>query len=147
MCINLMNWVNTGSDNGFAPVWHQAIITTHYSDIIMSTMASQITGIPIVCSTVCSGADQRKYQSSALLAFLRGILRWPLDSPHKGPVTRIMFSFDDVIMQSGHTVDWTHRDKFMWNLNQNTNTFCQENPLSNIVIKMAAIIFWPQCVN
>ena len=64
----------------------------------MSAMASLITGVSIVCSTVCSGADQRKHQSSASLAFLRGNHRSPVDSPHKGPVTRKMFPFDDVIM-------------------------------------------------
>ena len=42
----------------------------------------------------------RKHQSSALLAFVRGIHRWPLNSPHKGPVTRKMFPFDAVIMFS-----------------------------------------------
>ena len=54
----------------------------------MSTMASQITSLAVVYSTVYSGADQRKQQSSALLAFVRGIHRWPVNSPHKGPVTR-----------------------------------------------------------
>ena len=48
--------------------------------------------------TVCSGADQRKYQSSASLAFVRGIHRSPVKSSHKGPVTRKMFPFDDVTM-------------------------------------------------
>ena len=52
----------------------------------------------IVGTTVCSGADQRKHQSSASLAFGRGINRWPVNSPRKGPVTRRMFPFDDVIM-------------------------------------------------
>ena len=55
-------------------------------------------GVSIVCHTVCSDADQRKHQSSASLAFVRGIHRWPVDSPHKGPVTRKMFPYDDVIM-------------------------------------------------
>ena len=54
--------------------------------------------LSIVCSNGCSGADQRKHQSSASLAFVKGIHRWPVNSPHKGPVTRKMFSFDDVIM-------------------------------------------------
>ena len=36
--------------------------------------------------------------SSASLAFVRGIHRWPVDSPHKGPVTRKMLPFDDVII-------------------------------------------------
>ena len=35
----------------------------HYSDVIMGAMASQITSLTIVCSTVYSGADQRKHQS------------------------------------------------------------------------------------
>ena len=54
-------------------------------------MASQITSPAIVYSTVYSGADQRKYRSSASLAFVRGIHRWPVNSPHKGPVTRKIF--------------------------------------------------------
>ena len=70
----------------------------HYGDVIMSVMTSQITSLTIVYSTVYSGADQRKHQSSASLAFVRGIHRWPVNSPHKWPVTRKMFPFDDVIM-------------------------------------------------
>ena len=71
----------------------------HYSDVIMSTKASRITGVSIVYSTICSGANQRKHQSSASLAFVRGIHRWPMNSPHKGSVTWKMYPFDDVIMQ------------------------------------------------
>ena len=66
----------------------------HYNDVIMGAMMSQITSLTIVYSTVYSGANQRKHQSSASLAFLRGIHR----SPHKWPVTRKIFPFDDVIM-------------------------------------------------
>ena len=62
----------------------------HYSDVIMGTMASQITSFAIVYSTVYSGANQRKHQSPASLAFVRGIHRWPVNSLHKGPVTRQM---------------------------------------------------------
>ena len=64
-------------------------------------MASQIISLRIVYSTVYShdsGTDQRKYQSSASLAFVRGIHPGPMNSPHKRPVTRKMFPFDDVIM-------------------------------------------------
>ena len=64
----------------------------------MGSMASQITSLTIVYATVYSGADQRKHQSSASLAFVRVIHRGPVNSPHKGPVTRKMFPFDDVIM-------------------------------------------------
>ena len=67
--------------------------TFHYSDVIMSAMTSQIIGVSIVYPTVCSGADQRKHQSSASLAY----------SQHKGPVTRKRFPFDDFLM-------------FMWNI-------------------------------
>ena len=57
--------------------------TKHYNDIIMSTMASQITSLTIVYSTIYSSTAQRKHQSSASLAFARGIHRWPVNSPHK----------------------------------------------------------------
>ena len=70
----------------------------------MNVMASQITGVPIVCSAVCSDADQREHQSSTSLAFGMGIRRWPEDSPHKGLITRKMFPFDDV------TMFWTMAD-------------------------------------
>ena len=75
-----------------------SISTIHYNDVMMDAMASQITSLTIVYSTVYTGADQRKHQSSALLAFVWGIQRWPVNSPHKQPVTRKMFPFDDVIM-------------------------------------------------
>ena len=64
----------------------------------MSASVSQITSLTIVYSSVYSAADQRKHQSSASLAFVLGIHRWPVNSPHKWPVTRKMFPFDDVIM-------------------------------------------------
>ena len=64
-----------------APVWH-------YNDVIMNVMASRIIGLTIVYSSIYSGADQRKHQkSSSSLAFVRGIHRWPVNSPHKRPVT------------------------------------------------------------
>ena len=71
---------------------------SHYCDVIMNTIASQITSLTIVYLTVNSGTDQRKHQSSASLAFVREIHRRPVNSPHKRPVTRKMFPFDDVIM-------------------------------------------------
>ena len=70
----------------------------------MAAMASQITGVSIAYSNVCSAEDQRKHQSSTSLAFVGGIHRWPVNSPHngefpaQGPVTRKMFPFDDAIM-------------------------------------------------
>ena len=91
-CKSLTWWLHCKYD------WKQYIHIFHYDDVIMSTIASQITSLTIVYSTVYSGADQSKHQSSASLAFVWGIHRGPVNSPHKWPVTRKMFPFDDVIM-------------------------------------------------
>ena len=64
----------------------------------MGAIASQITSLIIVYSNVYSDADQRKLESSTSLAFVRGIHRGPVNSPHKWPVTWKIFPFDDVIM-------------------------------------------------
>ena len=64
----------------------------------MGAIASQITSLTIVYATVYSDADQRKHQSAASLAFVRGTHRSPVNF-HKWPVTRKMFPFDDVIMR------------------------------------------------
>ena len=64
----------------------------------MDPVASRIISLTIVYSTVYSDADQRKHQSSASLAFVWGIHRGPVNSPHKWPVTQKMFPFDDVII-------------------------------------------------
>ena len=80
------------------------IIVENYGDVIISAMASQTTSVSKVCSTVCSGTDQRKPHSSTSLAFVRGIHRWAVNSPHKRPVTRKMFPFDDVIMDTAYVI-------------------------------------------
>ena len=64
----------------------------------MGAIASQITRVTSVYSTVYSDADQRKHQISVSLIFVRGIHRWPVNSPHKWPVSRKMLPFDHVIM-------------------------------------------------
>ena len=81
--------------DGFTNNMHSGKL--HYSDVIMSAMTSQITNISIVCSTVGSNTNQRKPQSPALLAFVWGIHRWPVNSLDKEPVTRNILPFDDVI--------------------------------------------------
>ena len=73
-------------------------ITIYYNDVIMSVMASQIISLSW---TVYSGADQRKHQSSAWLAFVWGIHRGPVNYPHKWPVTRKIIS-----------VWWRHHDYY-----------------------------------
>ena len=83
--------------NGDYKFWH-GCPRVHYNDVIMGAIASQITSLTIVYSIVYSDADQRKHQSSASLAFVRGIHREPVNSPHKWPVTRKMFPFQDFIM-------------------------------------------------
>ena len=75
----------------------------------MGEMASQITSLKIVYSSVYSGTYQKKHQSSASLAFVRGIHRWPVNSQHKWIVTR------DVIMMQ-HNVD------YIWKQNVYLNT-------------------------
>ena len=70
----------------------------HYGDVIVDAIESQITSLTIIYSLVYSDVHQTKHQSSASLAFVRGIHRRPVNSPHKWPVTLKKFPFDDVIM-------------------------------------------------
>ena len=99
-----INWIQTPcltlrNVNRFQLFYDMCVSqSSHYNDGIMGVMASQITSLTIVYWTVYSGVDQRKHQSSASLAFEREIHRWPVHSPHKWPVTRKMFRFDDVIL-------------------------------------------------
>ena len=84
-------------------VW---LYVLNYDDVIMTMLASQITSLTVVCSIVYSGVNQRKHQSSASLAFVREIHRGPVNFPHKWPVTRKMFPFDDVIMNEYYMNIW-----------------------------------------
>ena len=88
--------------------WRGNFYRAHYGDVIMGRIASQITSLTIVYSTIYSDADQRKHQSSGSLAFVRGIHWGPVNSPHKWPVTRKMFPFHDVIMYWPF-MRWIHR--------------------------------------
>ena len=69
--------------------------TSHCNDFRIGAMASQITGVSIVWSTVCSGAEQQQQQQK-----IKAPRHWgeSMDSNNKGPVTRRMLPFDDVIM-------------------------------------------------
>ena len=115
--LNRTRWENSRDRSGvafpkvcaFVSLQHDALCQyfifsgiVHNCDVIMGAMASQITSLMIVYATAHSGADQRKHQSTTSLAFVRGIHRWPVNSPHKRPVTRKIFPFDDVIMPPGH---------------------------------------------
>ena len=106
----------------------------------MSPMASQITSLEIVYSTVYSSSDQRKHHSSASLAFVRRIHRGPVNSPHKRPVTRKIFSFDDVIMiMSMPSGDDPRHQRSGWLLWSN----CEEPSHSRISTQIAQRIIIP----
>ena len=102
--INYINWRDPGCSSGLISFVHYR--KQHYGDVIMGMTAYQITRLTIVYSIVYSDADQRKHQSSASLAFLRGIRRGPVNSPQKWTATRKMFPFDDVIMNYTRLPMW-----------------------------------------
>ena len=99
----------------------------HYDDVIMGEIASLLTSLMTVYSTVYSGADQRKHQSSAPLASVWGIHRGPVNSPQKGPVTRKMFPFGDVIMNTSNP-GYIYKCRF-WNDFWPIHTCCLESSL------------------
>ena len=125
---------NDGGNGEKLPGWWGI----YYSDVIMSAIAFQITSVWIVYSTVCSGADQRKHQCFTSLAFVRGIHRW-----HKGPVTRKMFPFDDVIMNNtifnhfiNHELSYDEKSVLRW------NTVVHESSQCNYMCSRAQWVFW-----
>ena len=63
--VTVMQEANIGLDAAVESIRRKADILTYYSEVIMNTMASQITDVSIVYATVCSGAVQRKHQSPA----------------------------------------------------------------------------------
>ena len=77
--------------------------TKHYIDVIMITMASQITSLTVVYSAVYSDADQRKRQSSASLAFVWGIHRDRWIPRTKGQLRGKCFH---LMTSSWYTVYW-----------------------------------------
>ena len=79
---------------------HWSVSSQHNCGVKMGVMAYQLPSLTDIYSSVHSGADQRKHQSSESLAFVRGIHRWPVNSSHKWSVTRKMFPLDDVIIKS-----------------------------------------------
>ena len=86
--------------------------------VIMRAMASQITSLTIVYSSIYSGTDRRKHRNSASLPFVGGIHWWPVNSPHKGTVTWKMIPFDDAIMKF---IKCQHRADIIWTCSRNVN--------------------------
>ena len=107
---------------------YMAFVRPHYSDVIMIAMASQITSIKIVCSTIYLGTNQRKHQSSALLAFVREICRWmelcmhtkniPMCLKHQLLIKVHEWEIDcnDVSLLFGYNTE-TEMLSFWWNFN------------------------------
>ena len=106
----MLKYISWKNNICFHPYFSE--VCSYYSDVIMGTIASQITSLTIVYATVYSDADLRKHQSSASLAFVRGSHRGPVNSPHKWPVTRKMFPFDDVIIvpNKPQVITWISED-------------------------------------
>ena len=121
-------------------------ISHHYSDVIMGAPASQITSLTIVYSNVYSGEDQRKDQSSASLAFVWGIHRWPVNSPQRASnaenvsiwwrhhATK-MFSRRSHTSQQYHIkyefIPQCHNDRSYWYVAQQRRTTKHETVLTN----------------
>ena len=107
---------------------HQKMQTyyAHCSDVIMSTTTSQITDVSIVYSTVCSGADQRKHQNSASLAYGRGIHRFPAQRASNtenisidGVIMSVLFS----IFHNRRKLDWSIWSWPVWNTLSQWHTY------------------------
>ena len=109
-------------------------INVQYRDVILSVNASEITSIKIIYWNVYSGADQRKHQSSAPLAFVREIHRWQLNSPHKEPVTRKMFLFDDVSMQTADGIPYLCLNISLYLLLISRNDFPYRQQNRNVIL-------------
>ena len=82
---------------------HYNMVQYNYSDVIISVMVSQITSISIVYSTVCLGADQRKHQSSASLAFVRGIHQWSVNLPAQRAAENVSIWEHNCVTKMGNT--------------------------------------------
>ena len=80
-CVDFLSIIETGFLRGIQHVMSSPCSEqpTHYNDVIMVAMVSPITSLTSVYLTVYSAACQRKHQSSASLAFGRGIHRWPVN--------------------------------------------------------------------
>ena len=99
------------------PYWVTKPQSVHYSDVIMSMKASQTPASRLFTQPFYFRHRSKKTSKLRVTGLCVGNHRWPVNSPHKRPVTRKIFPFDDVIMgvlqQETHTV--TNR----WLLNYN----------------------------
>ena len=143
-CLNKIVWYRRVFERGFIPIpirWlslphpfqELSLTNLHYNDVIMTTIASQITSLAVVYSTVYSDADKKKPSKLHVTGLCVGNSPWPVNSPHKGPVTRKMFPIDDVIMfhwigfacvcvssqryiMINGVASWTYRTTYAWKI-------------------------------
>ena len=104
-----------------------------FSDIIIRAMAVQITGVSIVCSTVCPGADQRKHQSSASLAFGREIHRFLSQRTSNAENVSIWWRHNGFHLRMLVTCSFPTRSSQWWPRYEIETlsalvAFCEENP-------------------
>ena len=113
-------------------IWHD-IVSVQYSDVIISVMASLITGVSLFTQPFVQAQMKKKHQSPASLVFVRAIQRWPVNYPHKGPATRKMFPFDEE-----HVFEWITTRYFFgdWSC-----TRCIMNQISNLDHRLLSITF------
>ena len=102
-------------------------IWMHYNDIIMGTMASQITGVSVVYSTVCSGADQRKHYSSVSLL-------WGEFTGYRWIPTQMAINAENV------SIWWHHHGTFMQGETWVRRWYICENRLSSVMTKFGSHI-------
>ena len=103
----------------------------------MNAMASQITSLTIVYSAVYSGADQRKHQSSASLAFCGNSSVFPAQMAIKA---------ENVSIWWRHHESWVHRS---WGYQyQKRMRFSERYPTPRncptFTDNNIATIFWPR---
>ena len=128
--------------------FHLWVKQLHYDDVIISAIASQITGVSTVCSTVCSSVDQRKHQGPASLGFVTRIHRWPVDSPHKGQQRGKCFHFmTSLWLLTGWMGGRTHSPTVI-NVASNTpnkedSELCQSFFFSYVNVRFIIMIFTP----
>ena len=146
--ITFRNWSDTVRESGKR--FNIAIFMTEKQELSLQRRNNERYGVlnysvPIVCSTVCSGAVQRKQQSFVSLALVRGAYRRTMDSPDKGPATRKMFPFNDFIMVNLSSKiclvvePCTCMDSYRivtWSMNGHPIEFCSKYHTSTICLHM-----------
>ena len=130
----LPSWYLTDTPIALLPDILANLKMIHYSDVIIRAMASRLLTQPFVQAQI-----NENILSTISLAFVRGIHRWPVNSPHKGPITRKMFPFSDVTII-------THQEPvpYIGNLNQFI-TWHAGHLTPNVCWTTIFITFWVQC--